>query len=190
MFLGARLARLSILFSIIRIVPCERHRNRLLFVAVAFIMMGILLICQAVWVCDPDDSWKQNQLDRCPLSKQVVILQIICEFWPSKYYHYLHLLATNFWHTAYTVTDVILMVAPVKVFRDLLDKGLRRRLILIFSASIMTTIVSLVHSVYICINGGIKSIIAGCVEVSNIKHFAFGMRTMLIDCTGRCFIDC
>ena len=57
------------------------------------------------------------------------------------------------------------MAAALKLFRDILDKGLRRRLTLIFSACIMTTVVALVHGAYIMRNGGIKILIVADVEV-------------------------
>ena len=63
------------------------------------------------------------------------------------------------------MADFILIAVPIKICQDLLDKGLRRRLMLIFSASIGTTVVSLVHSIYIAKKGGLRSAIAGSVEV-------------------------
>jgi len=136
------LARLSILFSIIRVDPDVNQRKILIFVAISFAMACILLIGQVVWVCDPDNTWQEAAVVQCPLSTQVVAFQM----------------------TSYIIADFILIAAPVKVFQDLLHTGLRRRLLIIFSASIMTTAVSIVHSVYILTAGGIESLIAGTVE--------------------------
>jgi len=62
------------------------------------------------------------------------------------------------------VSDYIIMAASLKLFRDILDKGLRRRLTLIFSACILTAVVALVHNAYIMRNGGIKTLIVAVVE--------------------------
>jgi hypothetical protein len=64
-----------------------------------------------------------------------------------------------------TIADTILIAAPLRLLAGLLDKTLRRRLMVIFSSCIITTIVSLVHAAYIIRNGGPKIIIAAVVEV-------------------------
>jgi hypothetical protein len=76
-------------------------------------------------------------------------------------------LYSHFAAIADIVSDCILMVAPLKLFRDILDKGLRRRLMFIFSASLMITIVSTIHVVYILTGQKIKNLIAANVEVNN-----------------------
>jgi hypothetical protein len=63
------------------------------------------------------------------------------------------------------ISDIILLTAPLKLLSALGDPILRRRLIAIFSTSIVTTIVSLVHAAYIITDGGPKVIIAALVEV-------------------------
>jgi hypothetical protein len=63
------------------------------------------------------------------------------------------------------ISDAILIVAPLQILNGLLDKVLRRRLLVIFSTCIATTVVSLVHAAYIITDGGTKIIIAALVEV-------------------------
>jgi len=74
--------------------------------------------------------------------------------------------------TADIVSDCILMAAPLKLFRDVLDKGLRRRLMLIFSASITITIVSSIHVAYILTGEKIKNLIAANTEVNDHTPWA------------------
>lgn len=51
------------------------------------------------------------------------------------------------------------------MIRHVANKGLRRRLMFIFSTSVVTTIVSLVHAAYILRTGGTRVLIAAIVEV-------------------------
>jgi len=149
-------ARLSMLFSIIRIDPNHCQRKRLLFVAATFVLAGIFLVGQLYWVCAPDPAWRKFSIPQCPLDTQVVVCQLVSD----------------------VVSDCILIVAPLKLFRDILDKVLRHRLMLIFSASIMITIASSVHVVYILRRKLIDNLIAANVEacvslvVCNLPVFA------------------
>lgn len=68
-------------------------------------------------------------------------------------------------HVADVIADLILIIAPLKLLSGLEDKGLRHRLMVIFSTCIVTTIVSLVHAVYILKLGGTKVVVAALVEV-------------------------
>jgi len=137
-------ARLSILFSIIRLDTIPGQRNRFLFVAAGFALAGVLLLAQLFWVCVPDATWRKLPIPQCPLDTQIVACQLISD----------------------VVSDCILIIAPVKLFQNILDKGLRRRLILIFSAAIMTTIVSTVHAAFILSGKGIQNLIAATIEIS------------------------
>jgi len=137
-------ARLSILFSIIRIDTNPGQRKRLLLVAAIFALAGVLLLAQLFWVCEPNPAWKQLPTPQCPLDKQIVVCQLVSD----------------------VISDCILIAAPIKLFRDILDKGLRRRLMLIFSAAIMTTIVASVHAVYILTHQKIQNLIAATIEIS------------------------
>jgi len=149
-------ARLCMLLSIIRINPNLYQRKRLMFVAATFALAGILLAAQIYWVCAPKRAWKTLSIPQCPLDTQVVVCQLVSD----------------------VAADFILMAASFQLFREILDKGLRRRLILIFSACIVTTVVSLVHITYVLTHGGIKNLIVASVEacvslvVCNLPVFA------------------
>jgi hypothetical protein len=135
-------ARLSILFSVIRIDPWEKRRRRLLLIAILFLVAFVILLIQLFWVCEPDPAWKRLSNPQCPLSIQVAIFQLVTD----------------------VIADSLLLAAPLRLLQGLEDKPLRRRLIFIFSTCIVTTIVSLVHAVYIFKHGGPKVLIAAFVE--------------------------
>jgi hypothetical protein len=64
------------------------------------------------------------------------------------------------------IADTLLILAPLKLLSGLTDPVLRRRLVIIFSTCIVTTIVSLVHAALIILDGGVKVLIAAIVEVN------------------------
>ncbi|PBL00056.1 hypothetical protein ARMGADRAFT_1008547 [Armillaria gallica] len=135
-------ARLSILFSITRLDPSENRRRRLLCVAALFILVLAILIAQLYWVCEPEPRWKDMRSPQCTLNKQVAICQLVSD----------------------VIADLILILAPLKLLAGLEDKGLRHRLMVIFSTCIVTTIVSLVHAAYILTLGETKVVISAIVE--------------------------
>ncbi|KAF7334418.1 hypothetical protein MVEN_02271100 [Mycena venus] len=138
-------SRLSILFSIIRIDPSFERRRRLFWVAVAFLIVLVILVAQFFWVCEgPFDSWKNMPNPGCPLPLQVALFQLVTDI----------------------IADSILLFTPLALFRDLINRALRRRLTLIFSTCVGTTVVSLVHAVLMIRNGHRKVLIAGLVEDS------------------------
>ncbi|GLB42039.1 putative expressed protein [Lyophyllum shimeji] len=64
------------------------------------------------------------------------------------------------------VSDSILIIAPLRLLRNLSDRKLRRRLTVIFSTCLITTAVSLVHAAFLFIHAAIKVLIAAIVECS------------------------
>lgn len=66
------------------------------------------------------------------------------------------------------LADSLLLILPLRLIRNMPRKSisapLRRRLYIIFSTSIVTTVVSLVHAAYIIKGGGTKEILAALVE--------------------------
>ncbi|KAJ7780187.1 hypothetical protein DFH07DRAFT_950234 [Mycena maculata] len=157
-------SRLSILFSIIRVDPSPERRKRLFWVAVAFVAASLFLFAQLLWVCETESAWKSTPNPQCSLSFQVAICQLVTDI----------------------AADVTLLVAPWPLFRSLADKVLRRKLSLIFSTCVVTTIVSLVHAAFILRHGVITVVISALVEdnlsliVANVPVVV----TALIDITG------
>ncbi|KAJ7922315.1 hypothetical protein B0H13DRAFT_1707824 [Mycena leptocephala] len=129
-------SRLSILFSIIRIEPSAQRRRLLFWVAGTFVAAALFLLGQLFWVCEP------NLSASCELSPQVGICQIVTDF----------------------IADSILLLAPLPLFRTLIDKSLGYKLTLLFSTCVVTTIVSLVHSAFILTDDDKKILISAIVE--------------------------
>ncbi|KAH9169614.1 hypothetical protein EDB89DRAFT_1854339 [Lactarius sanguifluus] len=135
-------ARISILFSIIRIDPDPVMRHRLKWLAGAFFAALCFLLSQLFWTCEGINDWKDKASPQCPLPKQVAICQLITDI----------------------LADLSLIILPLRLIRGIKDKRLRWRLVFIFSTSIATTIVSLVHAAYIISRGGIPVVISALVE--------------------------
>jgi glucan phosphoethanolaminetransferase (alkaline phosphatase superfamily) len=70
-------ARISILFSIIRIDPDPIMRQRLKWLAAAFLAAVGGLFFQLFWTCEHIHGWKNKTSPQCPLPKQVAIFQLI-----------------------------------------------------------------------------------------------------------------
>ncbi|KAF8526666.1 hypothetical protein BU17DRAFT_20676, partial [Hysterangium stoloniferum] len=135
-------ARLSILFSMIRLDHSEKRRRRLFYVAGLYLLVVVILASQLFWVCELEPGWKDKPIPQCILNEQVVICQLVSDI----------------------IADLILIIVPLKLLAGLQDQKLRIRLIFIFSTSIVTTIVSLVHAAYILKNGRIEVLISALVE--------------------------
>jgi len=125
-----------------RIEVDPNKKKYLIWISRGFIVTAIFLIAQLFWVCEPEPHWKDAISPQCTLTKQVVICQLVTDIF----------------------SDLILMLAPLSLIRNLQDIALRRRLTLIFSSSIATTIVSLVHAAFIFQDGGSKVLVAAFVE--------------------------
>jgi len=137
-------ARLSILFSVIRITPTPYMKKVLSYIAVLFVVFWLVLLVQPFWVCEAEPGWKEEPNPQCALGEQVAILQICTD----------------------VIADILLIAAPCWDLRNVMDKGLRRRLMILFSTSIMTTIVSLVHDGIVLTQGGIREALAALLEDS------------------------
>ncbi|KAI0058788.1 hypothetical protein BV25DRAFT_1829790 [Artomyces pyxidatus] len=135
-------ARISILFSIIRIDPDPQTQRKLKWLAGIFIATIAFFLAQLLWVCEPNDAWKDLPSPQCHLNKEVAICQLVSD----------------------VIADLLLITLPLRLIHGIKDKGLRRRLIFIFSTSIVTTIVSLVHAAYIITSGGKNVLISALVE--------------------------
>jgi len=143
-------ARLSMVFTVIRIAPWPSQVRVLLGVAVFFFLEWILLITQMFWVCGKEDvQWENSPYAQCVLGDAVAITRL----------------------TAEIISDSILVISPLWIIRDVrLSSGLRTRLIAIFSSSMMTTLVGLAHVVLIIkMPGALEAIlgaVAACVALS------------------------
>ncbi|KAJ7795417.1 hypothetical protein B0H14DRAFT_2532344 [Mycena olivaceomarginata] len=158
-------SRLSILFSIIRIDPSAARRRRLFCAAVMFFMTGLLLLAQLFWVCESKLAWKHLPNPQCDLPRQVAIFQFVTD----------------------VLSDAVLIFAPWPLFRSLADKSLGRKLAIIFSTCVVTTIASLTHASFILKDDDLRipfsGVIEGCLSliVANIPVII----TTTIDIVGQ-----
>ncbi|KAJ8096296.1 hypothetical protein PM082_011451 [Marasmius tenuissimus] len=135
-------SRISIIYSIIRIDPNPSRRKIYVGISFLYFITVVVLIIQLFWVCEPEPAWKDVRSPQCHLTTQVAICQLITDI----------------------LADMFLLFAPLRVFMYLQDRVLRRKLMVIFSTCLITTIVSLVHAAYILTTGGIRVIISALVE--------------------------
>ncbi|KIK65868.1 hypothetical protein GYMLUDRAFT_70147 [Collybiopsis luxurians FD-317 M1] len=140
------LARLSILFTIIRL---GGYRRQLYTVSGCFVLAMLLLIAQVFWVCEPQNQynhWKSEALPQCIEGKSIAIAQV----------------------TTDAFADLVLVAAPLFLLRQLQfkdSKGLKFRLIGSFIVGGLTTFVLIVHAMEILESDKI-SLFVGNVELA------------------------
>ncbi|KAJ3886788.1 hypothetical protein GG344DRAFT_81365 [Lentinula edodes] len=148
-------SRLSILLTIIRLGSFQR---RLYTAAVCFTLACLILVAQVFWVCEPQDQlnhWKADPVPQCVLGRSVAITQV----------------------TTDAFADVVLVVFPLILLRYLQSaqaQAQKIRLGVSFIVGGLTTIVSIVHAVYL-LQGTQISILVSNVELSvsvTISNFA------------------
>ena len=158
-----RASRISILFTVVRLTsPFSTLRKILLFVFVAFLVTWMVLFAQTFWICEAEPGWKSEPLPQCSLGRDVAIAQIISE-----------LIAWRPWNEPFdtfppadVLGDTILIIVPFQlVYRISLNRAQKIRILSIFSASAVTTIVCVAHSYYVLTTGGLREAVAGLVEV-------------------------
>ncbi|KAG2356668.1 hypothetical protein BDR07DRAFT_1422607 [Suillus spraguei] len=139
-------SRLSILFTIVRLtVPGTIFRRVLICTAITFGIFWALLFSQVWWVCESEPSWKIQPHPQCDLGRAVAITQMITD----------------------VLGDSILISVPFFLIYNIrLSRPQKVRVLTAFSASSITTIVSLVHAYYIFSSGRLKEVMAAIVEAS------------------------
>ena len=74
-------ARLSIIFTVVRIAPWASQKRIMLVVAIVMFLQWVLLMVQMFWVCEKDTtSWKAAPFALCPLGLHVAITQAVSEY--------------------------------------------------------------------------------------------------------------
>ena len=92
-------------------------------------------VLNARQVCEPLAHWKDAVSPQCPLDKQVAICQLVsaCSVCPPA-----RPLLTN--PPADILADILLIIAPLRLIWGMSSEdGTRKRLMVIFSTSIVTT---------------------------------------------------
>ncbi|KIL59947.1 hypothetical protein M378DRAFT_962597 [Amanita muscaria Koide BX008] len=140
-------ARLSLLFSVIRIDPNRKRRKWLYGIGTLYVVACLLLITQLLWICEHESQWKTMQTPQCHLTLPIGVAQLTTDI----------------------LADGTLLLAPMLIFRTLGDRRLSRRLMAIFSTCVITTIVSLVHAAFLLSSAGLSVVIAGAVEANHLS---------------------
>ncbi|KAF9237772.1 hypothetical protein BU15DRAFT_75765 [Melanogaster broomeanus] len=123
-------ARLSIVVSIVRIVPPNRSVQLAVYITSAMfvLMWGFMLAAKSV-VCSMDKSWYYDDIViQCPMSEWMAISEVCTD----------------------SVSDVALVALPLYLLRRLkLPSNQRIMILSVFSTSILVTVVSAVHTGYL-----------------------------------------
>ncbi|KAG2095842.1 hypothetical protein BD769DRAFT_1301839, partial [Suillus cothurnatus] len=141
-----RSSRISILFTIVRLtIPGTLFRRVLIYAAIIFGAVWALLLSQLCWICETESGWKSQPHPQCNLGRSVAITQIITD----------------------VLGDFFLIFAPFfLIYNVRLSRAQKVRVLSVFSASAITTVVSLTHAYYILSGGGTREAMAAIVETS------------------------
>ncbi|KAN0085658.1 hypothetical protein V8E55_006792 [Tylopilus felleus] len=122
-------ARLSIVFSVIRIVPPARSNTlTALGAAGVFVCMWAYIFTCKVVTCAVDRSWYHAVVIECPLPNWVAISEVSTD----------------------TVSDAILVALPFRLlWRVKLPSNQRIMVLSVFSTSVLVSIISAVHTAYL-----------------------------------------
>ncbi|KZP14681.1 hypothetical protein FIBSPDRAFT_751463, partial [Athelia psychrophila] len=139
-------ARMSLTFSIIRIShPASRLRMVANLTAGLFACCFTSQIIQKVYICKDVKSWMNNTAHGCDIGNGVGIAEICMD----------------------AVSDFLLMAMASRLLRDARQLKSQRKLIRgLFSASILTTVFSVVHIVFVIQAEVLLIIMTGHLEVS------------------------
>ncbi|RDB22156.1 hypothetical protein Hypma_010678 [Hypsizygus marmoreus] len=137
-------ARLSIIFSVIRITPAGNPKSILYGLAASFIVLWIILFTQLMVICEKQPLWKDAPAPQCVLGQSVAIAQLVSDIY----------------------ADSVLIVAPLRLLWNLsVSRSQRNRLLLVFSSSIVTTVASLIHAYYVLRVGGLDEVFMAIIEI-------------------------
>ncbi|KAF9038691.1 hypothetical protein BJ165DRAFT_408193 [Panaeolus papilionaceus] len=133
-------SRIAVLFSLIRVAP-ERHQRVMYFIFAIFLTTYILLIGQTVWVCES----QLKALSICMPNREMAIFEILGD----------------------AFADLSLVGISLNLFTIIQERALRYRLMCIFSTCIGTTVVSLIHGLYILRSGvNLEVLVIAIVEAT------------------------
>ncbi|TFK45569.1 hypothetical protein OE88DRAFT_1740163 [Heliocybe sulcata] len=136
-------SKLSILSTSIRLTTKGRFRNLLITAGCMFVLTWTILFSQVFWVCERQPGWKDTPQPQCDLGRNVAIAQVISD----------------------VLTDAILIAAPLKlIWRVKLTRPRKTRIVVVFSSTIIATVVSLYHAYAILRFGGFVEARAAVIQ--------------------------
>lgn len=146
------------LFSIIRITPSLLTVARYTRLLIAFFAsMWAALLLQKTILCGTDRSWYHEAKPQCHLGNRVGFFELSTDF----------------------VADLILLVLPIRLLMSVSTPFAQRKmLVAVFSASILTTLTSVVHAYYLVQHAGLVEALTANVEVNfselyHVTHDAY-----------------
>ncbi|KAJ7900996.1 hypothetical protein B0H14DRAFT_3123600 [Mycena olivaceomarginata] len=122
-------SRMSVIFSIIRLIPHQFLLRKITTgVAAVFAVFWLGLMIQVAHVCGKDKSWYKMTKPQCRLDHGVAVLELSTDVF----------------------ADLALAIIPIILIRNtMLPSSQRKMLVVIFTASLLTTLVSIVHAVFV-----------------------------------------
>jgi hypothetical protein len=155
---------MSMLYSVIRIIPPMKLLHRIAyFSAVLFGLMWAGLLIQKLYICANDQAWELLPAPQCHLGESVGIVELVSKYiithWPPR-------CAEDLLQTADFISDGVLVVIPLRLLWGVnMPRHMRKLLFSIFSASILVTVVSIIHAVYLLGPSGLLEGLTANVEV-------------------------
>ncbi|KAJ3872885.1 hypothetical protein F5051DRAFT_338534, partial [Lentinula edodes] len=139
-----RSARISLIFSVIRLIPPLFVLRRVSeWMAVIFFLMWAGSLIQKTYICASDRSWYQLSAPQCHLGTDVAIVELVTDLF----------------------ADVVLAVIPIRLLAGVgLSPDKRRMLYMMFCASLLTSMVSIIHAVFLLGPSGLLEAITAQAE--------------------------
>ncbi|KAK1235199.1 hypothetical protein PQX77_001585 [Marasmius sp. AFHP31] len=136
-------SRASIFFTLIRLAY-GRFRTILKWCVGAVWVTYAVLFAQVFWTCEGNPAWKDAPIAQCMLGKKVAVAQLVTD----------------------CLFDLVLIASPMYLLRNMKNKrGLKIRLIAVFSSTIFTTAFGLAHAWAIIEDRGLMEFTLAGVEV-------------------------
>jgi hypothetical protein len=143
--IGLWSSRLSMICLIVRLSSPTKIRTVACWAAVAFGAIAIALLVYKCWFCARHHDWDEIAPLSCSLAPSVGITQVIADF----------------------LSDMTLVVLPAQMLhRVKLPRNQRILILSVFSGSLITTLLSIVHAVFFIQADPILKILTGQLEMA------------------------
>jgi hypothetical protein len=157
---------MTMLLAILRLAPTPRIKTLVKWCIVLFVAICVVLCAQFVWVCEGHDhAWKNDPIPCCDLGLQIAVTELVSKLvssFNSVTQNMLNIMVIS--TSADIICDALLVSIPVVFLsRSSLNKPQKYRLYGIFTAGVLTTIVSIVQDVLVLRMGGWTPALAGTV---------------------------
>lgn len=153
-----------------RVMPPMMNIRRVTqWFSVLFVLMWMALIVQKAVHCTLDLSWQKQAKPQCHLGRAIGITELSGEFGEIMciVMMLIRCVAADF------VSDVVLVVLPLRLMWNLqLPTRQRRLLIALFSASMIITLISIVHAVFVIGPAGFLEAMSANIQVVACRKLA------------------